>query len=136
VDDLLVECVDPDGAAGPEPERQTLRYLVIGSGGLLGLGLGRKRVAVPAALADVSGDPVRLRVEQAVVHAAPAYDDREPFSRRDEKAVNAFFGERPYWIDDPGSHAPPAPPAGEGGGSGRSDADEPPLTGLVGVPAI
>jgi hypothetical protein len=124
IDDVLVECLDPDGPAGPEPEQQTLRYVVVGSGGLLGLSIGRRRVAVPIALADLNEDPVRLGVEQAVVQAAPTYDDGDPFSRRDEMAINAFFGERPYWLD--ATDAPVKAPVA---------AEEPPLGGLATAPA-
>lgn len=118
IDDVLVECVDPDGPDGPEPERQTARYVVVVFGGVLGI--GRRRVAIPATIADLGADPVRLRVERDVAHAAPAFDD-QPFSRRDEQAINAFFGERPYWLG--------GPPAAAASADSRADADEPPLAG-------
>lgn len=118
IDDVLVECIDPDGPDGPEPERQTARYVVVAFGGVLGI--GRKRVAIPVTLADMSADPARLRVERDVAHAAPAFDD-QPFSRRDEQAINAFFGERPYWL----GVSPAAPASAET----RAESGEPPLAG-------
>ena len=104
VEDVLIEVRDPDGPSGPEPERQIIRYLIIGFGGLLGL--GRHHVAVPVELVDAGGGPVRLRIDQNVLKHTPPYDDDAPFSRREELALLAFFGLQPYWLNE----KPVAPP--------------------------
>ncbi len=122
VDDVLVECIDPDGPDGPEPMRQTARYVVLGFGGVLGI--GRRRVAIPVSLADMGADPVRLRIERDIAHAAPAFDD-QPFSRRDEQAINAFFGERPYWLG-----GVPAAPSSDA----RAESDDPLAGGFATAP--
>jgi len=95
VDDVLFDVVDPDGSEGPLPAKPEVRYLVIGHGGLLGL--GRRRFAVPVAIADHSGEPIRLAVAKAILERAPAYDDDAPFSRTEEQAVHLHFGVEPYW---------------------------------------
>jgi len=95
VDDLLVEAIDPDGPSGPAPEQRVVRYLVVGHGGVLGL--GRRRVALPVAAADLTANPIRLTATKAVLDRAPGYDDDAPFSRREEQAIYAYFGIEPYW---------------------------------------
>jgi hypothetical protein len=69
---------------------------VVSFGGLLGL--GRHRIAVPADQIDLRAAPVRLGVSKDVLHRAPAYEQDVPFSRREEMAVNAYFGTTPYWL--------------------------------------
>ncbi|HET7091851.1 MAG TPA: PRC-barrel domain-containing protein, partial [Thermomicrobiales bacterium] len=89
VDDVLYEAPVAPGA------RPVPRYLIVGAGGVLGL--HRKRVAVPAALATTLEDGgVMLSVSAAAVHGAPAFA-QEPFSRRDEQETHRHFGVRPYW---------------------------------------
>lgn len=95
VDDVLVEVVDPDGPDGPAPERHTIRYLVVGHGGVLNL--GRRRVAVPVTVADLGAEPIRLTIAKAAFQRAPGYDDDAPFSRREEQAICAHFACDPYW---------------------------------------
>lgn len=75
-----------------------LRYVVVGFGGLLGL--GRQRVPVPVGLADLSGDPIRLSVDKAMVHKATRFVEDVPFSRADEQSACAYFGTTPYWIEE------------------------------------
>ena len=96
VEDVLVEEIDPDGPRGPEPARVVARYVVVSFGGVLGL--GRRRVAVPAELADLAADPLRLDVDRDVLQRAPAYDEDGPFSRREEQANYGYFGLHPYWL--------------------------------------
>jgi hypothetical protein len=95
IEEVLVESVDATGPTGPEPEREVVRYVVVGFGGVLGL--GRRHVAVPAPLLDLDAHPIRLRTDKKVLQRAPAYDEGAPFSRREERAVSAYFGTPPYW---------------------------------------
>lgn len=95
VDDVLMEAIDVDGPSGPEPEQHFIRYLVVGHGGLLGV--RRHRVAIPVAAADLKVDPIRLTLPKASVEHAPAFDEDEPFSRREEQAVFVHFGLPPHW---------------------------------------
>ncbi len=89
VDDVLFE--SPEDAAG----RPVPRYLIVGNGGLLGL--GRKRVAVPASIALTMEDGrIGVAAGMDAIHNAPAYD-KEPFSRRDEQETHRHFGAEPYW---------------------------------------
>jgi hypothetical protein len=74
----------------------TTRYAVVGFGGLLGL--GRHRIAVPVELIDLGTDPVRLAITRDVLRRAPTYNPDMPFSRREEMAINAYFGTTPYWL--------------------------------------
>lgn len=83
-------------ADAPASEEPRIRYAVVGFGGLLGL--GRRRTAVPADQIDLRSDPVRLSITKDVLRRAPAYDPDIPFSRREEMAVNAYFGTTPYWL--------------------------------------
>lgn len=87
IEDLLAAAGD-DGAPA-------IRYAVIGFGGLLGL--GRHRVAVPAALLDLEAQPPWLSVTREIVQHAPLYDPDIPLSRQEESAIHAYFGTRPYW---------------------------------------
>ena len=80
----------------PGPESLTVRYALIGFGGLLGI--LRHRIAVPAEQIDLHAEPVRLAVSKDVLRRAPAYDPDIPFSRREEMAINAYFGTTPYWL--------------------------------------
>lgn len=95
VEDVLVENVDPDGPDGPEPEREIVRYLVVGFGGVLGL--GRRHVAVPISLVDLATIPLRVHADKKRLQGAPAFDEDIPFSRREESVVYAYFGAAPYW---------------------------------------
>ena len=89
VDDLLIERTGGDGAG-------TIRYVVVGFGGVLGI--GRRRVAIPAAVATLSDGAVRLGVTVFALSDAPGYSQDAPFSRSDELAVHAYFGMTPYWL--------------------------------------
>lgn len=75
----------------------TVRYLVVGFGGLLGL--RHHRAAVPVERADLEADPIRLRLAKPVLQRAPAFDEHAPFSRREEFALYAYYGLNPYWPD-------------------------------------
>jgi hypothetical protein len=77
-------------------QESRVRYAVVGFGGVLGL--GRHRVAVPADQIDLGVDPARLAISKEVLRRAPVYDPDIPFSRREEMAVNAYFGTTPYWL--------------------------------------
>ena len=96
IDDALIEIYDPDGRSGPLPEVQVVRYVVVGHGGIFGV--RRRRVAVPATLADLQASPVALTVGRDLLQSAPQVTD-EPFSRQDEQAVSDHFGIRAYWLD-------------------------------------
>ena len=101
IEEIIEEEIQPGGPASPDGERRQIRYVVVGFGGVLGL--GRHHVAVPAALADLDADPIRLRVDKRVVQRAPPFDEDAPFSRREERAICAYFGCDPYWLRDASS---------------------------------
>jgi hypothetical protein len=88
IEDLLAD--------GAPAANATVRYAVVGFGGLIGL--GRHRIAVPAEQVDLGAVPVRIGVSREVLRRAPAYEHDVPFSRREEMAVNAYFGTTPYWL--------------------------------------
>lgn len=95
VDEVIVESLNwPDEAS----EELTARYVVVGFGGVLGL--GRRRVAIPATQVEHEGDAVRLGVDRATLERAPSWDANAPFSRREEHLVCAYFGTPPYWTAD------------------------------------
>lgn len=83
-----------DSMPGSEPP--TVRYALVGFGGLLGI--LRHRIAVPVEQIDLQTDPVRLAVSKDVLRRAPTYNPDIPFSRREEMAINAYFGTTPYWL--------------------------------------
>jgi PRC-barrel domain protein len=97
IDDVLFEA-PAVAAAKPVP-----RYLIVGTGGLLGV--GRTRVAVPASI-TVTLDDGRIRVAASAeaIHNAPAAD-QAPFSRRDEQATHRHFDTAPDWAADRASRA-------------------------------
>ncbi|HEU5430064.1 MAG TPA: PRC-barrel domain-containing protein, partial [Thermomicrobiales bacterium] len=104
VDDVLYEA---PGTAGARP---VPRYLIVGAGGVLGI--HRKRVVVPAALASTLEDGrVALAVSAATVHDAPVFV-QEPFSRRDEQQVHRYFGVPPYWPTGRAASREPSPERG------------------------
>jgi hypothetical protein len=77
-------------------ESPTVRYALVGFGGLLGI--LRHRIAVPAEQIDLQTDPIRLAVSKDILRRAPTYNPDIPFSRREEMAINAYFGTTPYWL--------------------------------------
>jgi hypothetical protein len=92
IDDLLADAIlDSDS----EDRRQEVRYAIIGFGGVLGL--GRRRVAVPADLLSFDTAPARLAVTREFLHRAPLFDPAAPFSRREEEAIFTYFDDSPYW---------------------------------------
>jgi hypothetical protein len=93
IEDILATGTSGDAGPAPIP-----RYIVIGFGGLLGI--LRHRSAVPADHVDLSVTPVRLTVSKEIVRRAPSYDSDVPFSRREEMAINAYFGTTPYWLGE------------------------------------
>jgi hypothetical protein len=90
-----IEYLLADGSL-PVSRPPIVRYVVIGFGGLLGL--GRHRIAVPAEQIELHHDPARLTLSKEILRRAPAFDPDIPFSRREEMAVNAYFGTTPYWL--------------------------------------
>ncbi|MDP9365800.1 MAG: PRC-barrel domain-containing protein, partial [Chloroflexota bacterium] len=92
IEDVLEDEAGPGGGN----THRTIRYLVVGFGGVLGL--GRHRVAVPASFADLQSNPIRLTLEKDVLQRAPKFDEDAPFSRREERTVCAYFGCDPYWL--------------------------------------
>lgn len=86
---------DAHGHAAPADQPAVVRYVVIAFGGVLGL--GRHQVAVPADQVALDARPFRLAVARDVLHHAPTYDEDSPFSRREERAIFAYFNSRPYW---------------------------------------
>jgi hypothetical protein len=94
IDDVLIEHTAGDGG-------DAIRYVVVGSGGVLGF--GRRRVAVPAALVRLEDDAVRLDVARLALADAPTYDQSAPFSRSDELALHTYFGTAPYWLGTAGA---------------------------------
>jgi hypothetical protein len=93
IDDVLFEA-PAVAAAKPVP-----RYLIVGTGGLLGV--GRTRVAVPASITVTLDDGrVRVAASAATIHNAPAAD-QAPFSRRDEQATHRHFDTAPDWAAEP-----------------------------------
>ncbi|MFL5760742.1 MAG: hypothetical protein ACJ789_13525 [Thermomicrobiales bacterium] len=75
--------------------RQDLRYAVVRFGRVLGI--GRRRTAIPSDLINLERRPLGVQAPVALVHRAPAYDPDSPFSRREEEAIFAHFGAKPYW---------------------------------------
>ena len=90
-----VEEIFADGTPSAT-ETPSIRYAVVVFGGLLGL--GRQRIAVPADQIDLQTDPVRLSISKDILRRAPAYSPDMPFSRREEMAINVYFGTTPYWL--------------------------------------
>ncbi len=84
--------------------RQTLRYVVVSYGRILGL--GKRRVAIPRDLIDLDRRPLEVRAPLHTVRRAPAYDPNSPFSRKEEQAIFDHFGAEPYWA---GRSAKPSP---------------------------
>ena len=84
---------DPGSGSG---DATVVRYLVVAYGGVLGI--GRHHVVVPIELADVSVVPVRVVADKELVRHAPSFDADDPFSRREEEAVCAYYGVRRYWL--------------------------------------
>jgi hypothetical protein len=74
-----------------------IRYVIVQFGGFVGV--GRHRIAVPADQVDLRTYPLRLAVSREVLRRAPEHDPKLPFSRREEMAVNAYFGSIPYWLN-------------------------------------
>lgn len=93
VADILADPIEIERDGG-----SVMRYIVAGFGGLLGL--GRQYVAIPVELVEFDGTTARLDVDPRVIHDAPRYEQNGAFSRREELAVLAYFGVRPYWLPD------------------------------------
>ena len=83
--------VEPDGGS-------VMRYVVIAFGGLMRL--GQQHVAIPVQLVTFDGASAQLNVDPRVINDAPRYEQHGAFSRREELAVLAYFGVRPYWLPD------------------------------------
>lgn len=93
IDDLLASASTGD-AEGNAP---VLRYAVISFGGILGI--GRRKVALPIELIDLTVQPARLSVDEALLQRAPEFDPETPFSRSEERQVFLHFGLPVYWTD-------------------------------------
>lgn len=88
IDDVLVDSAN----------NQLLRYLIVAHGGVLGI--ARRRTAVPASIAQRIDGAVQLGVGQPRLAEAPTFDPSTPFSRKDELAINDYFGVKSYWIHE------------------------------------
>lgn len=106
---------EQNDGTGPTP-----RYLIVAFGGMLGL--GRRKVAVPLGLADLTGRPVRLRVDKTTLHRAPAYDEDVPLSRREENRLFRYFNLTPYWSGTATAEPVPRVKRGDDDGSDRERA--------------
>jgi hypothetical protein len=118
VERVLVDDVETPGADAGGPGTVP-RYVVIGFGGVLGL--RRRKVAVPVELAELSADPVVVRIDKAVLQRAPTYDDEAPLSRSGEEQVFRYFNVTPYWSE--ANMADPILAAGDTGGVRQNDGD-------------
>ncbi len=84
VDDLLVDDVE-----------HKVRFLEVGSGGILGL--GEQKVMIPVdAISRIADDAVRVDQDRERVAGAPHYD---PAITRDTywEEVYGYYGYGPYW---------------------------------------
>ncbi len=99
IDDLLADPYVDERDGTPR-----VRYAVVGHGGLWRL--GRRYTAIPIRFVSLPTDgPAVLELDHDVLQAAPRYDRKGAFSRREELSVLAYFGVRPYWLD----FVPPGP---------------------------
>ena len=136
IDRVLVEETGPAALGADEAitEPALVRYVVVGFGGMLGI--GRRRVAVPIELVDLTADPVVVRVDKQTLHRAPAYDEDVPLSRSEEDRLFRYFNLTPYWVDaDAGAPASARRRDDDGSdrerdGSGRGDAESSPSPAL------
>ena len=97
-DRLARNRVHAEAFAETVEEGLVVRYVVVGFGGVLGL--GRHHVAVPADQIALDTPPLRVNIDRDVLHRAPPYDPDAPFSLREEQAVCAYFGTKPYWATE------------------------------------
>lgn len=98
VDDLLVD-----------PEQNKVRFLVIASGGFIGIGETKSFIPVDA-ISEVSSDEVRLDQQRDYVAGAPAYDPDLVEEQDFYQNVYSYYGYAPYWTPGHIYPAYPLPP--------------------------
>lgn len=85
VDDLLID-----------PEENKVRFLVVASGGFLGIGETKSFIPVDA-ISRITTDEVRLDQQRDYVAGAPAYDPELVEERDFYQDVYSYYGYAPYW---------------------------------------
>ncbi len=85
VDDLLVDTVE-----------NRVRFLVVASGGFLGL--GEKKSFIPVdAVTSIGDDEVRIGHSRELLVGAPAYDPNLVNDRDYGESVFGYYGYTPFW---------------------------------------
>lgn len=85
VDDLLIDTTE-----------RKVRFLVVASGGFLGLGEHRSYIPVDA-VAGVDDDAVRIDQSREKLRSAPAYDPELINDERYNTDVFGYYGLAPFW---------------------------------------
>lgn len=89
VDDLLIE-----------PDDRTVRFLVVASGGFLGLGEHKSFIPIDA-ISRVTADEVHIDQSREQVAGAPVYDPElvdAPEHHEYYSSVYGHYGFAPYWL--------------------------------------
>lgn len=89
IDDLLID-----------PDDRTVRFLVVGSGGFLGIGENKSFIPVDA-ISRVTADEVHIDQAREHVAGAPVYDPDivdGPEPRDYYTRVYGYYGFSPYWL--------------------------------------
>ncbi|MCW4384555.1 PRC-barrel domain-containing protein [Salinibacterium sp. SYSU T00001] len=92
VDDLLID-----------PDADEVRFIVVASGGFLGIGQDETYIPVEA-VTDISDD-VSVDLSREKLEGAPGYDPELAPDRGYYDRVYGYYGYSPYWA--PGYAAPP-----------------------------
>ncbi|WP_066286660.1 PRC-barrel domain-containing protein [Arthrobacter sp. B6] len=98
VDDLLID-----------PEENKVRFLVVASGGFLGIGETNSFIPVET-ISRITSDEVHLDQKRDHVAEAPAYDPDLVAERDFYQSVYSYYGYQPYWTPGYVYPAYPFPP--------------------------
>ncbi|EMY34934.1 PRC-barrel domain-containing protein [Arthrobacter crystallopoietes BAB-32] len=98
IDDLLID-----------PEENKVRFLVVASGGFLGIGQTKSFIPVDA-VSHISADEVHVTQRRDDVAGAPVYNPELVAERDFYENVYSYYGYAPYWTPGYVYPAFPYPP--------------------------
>ncbi len=94
VDDMLID-----------PDSDSVRFLVVASGGFLGM--GKEKMFIPVEAVANVGDEVLIELSREKLGGAPGYDPALVPDRTYYDQLYGYYGITPYWVS---GFAPPYRP--------------------------
>jgi sporulation protein YlmC with PRC-barrel domain len=82
-----------------DPDRETVRYLRVEHGGILGFGASASFIPVDA-IREVTDERVYVETSKERIAGAPRYEPELADQREFYEEISGYYGHLPYWAPD------------------------------------